>query len=132
MDGMMDLTMLHNQTVEELNQYETTYLEQKASDVYDNFMRAFVLEVSFMRNIQFDMTNILQRINDKKEENKRIAFDNLRKKMNEQRGIKDSLWGAYKKWTTSEVGVDINELFIAPKIRDKWKRVCEYYNEASM
>lgn len=25
-DGMMDLTMLHNQTVEELNQYETTYL----------------------------------------------------------------------------------------------------------
>ncbi len=66
-DGMMDLTMLHNQTVEELNQYETTYLEQKASDVYDNFMRAFVLEVSFMRNIQFDMTNILQRINDKKE-----------------------------------------------------------------
>ena len=42
-DGMMDLTMIHNTTVEELNEYESVYLEQKANDVFDNFMRAFVL-----------------------------------------------------------------------------------------
>lgn len=40
---MMELTMLHNQTNEEVSEYETVYLEQKANDVYDNFMRAFVL-----------------------------------------------------------------------------------------
>ena len=42
-DGMMDLTMVHDQTAQELSEYETIYLEQKAKDVFDNFMRAFVL-----------------------------------------------------------------------------------------
>lgn len=65
-DGMMDLTMQHNSTVEQLNEYETYYLEQKALDVYDNFMRAFIFEVSYNRNMQNDVTSILTRVNDKK------------------------------------------------------------------
>lgn len=40
---MMDLTMLHNQTLEELYNYEDVHLEEKANEVFDNFMRAFVL-----------------------------------------------------------------------------------------
>lgn len=63
---MMDLTMQHNSTVEQLNEYETFYLEQKALDVYDNFMRAFIFEVSYNRNMQNDVTSILTRVNDKK------------------------------------------------------------------
>lgn len=59
--------MLHHQTLDELNEYETVYLEQKASDVYDNFMRAFVLEVSFIRSMSFDVTSILQKVNDRKD-----------------------------------------------------------------
>ena len=59
--------MLHNQTLEELDDYETSYLEKKANDVFDNFMRAFVLEVSFIRNMQFDVTAILQKVNDSKD-----------------------------------------------------------------
>ena len=58
--------MLHNQTLEELDEYETIYLEQKAHDVFDNFMRTFVLEVSFIRSMQFDVTSILQKVNDNK------------------------------------------------------------------
>lgn len=130
-DGMMDMTMLHNKTVEELNEYETTYLDQKANDVYDNFMHTFFLEASHVRSIQFDVTSILQRIYDKKDEHKRISLDNLRRRRNQERGIinnsgtKDSFWGSYKKWTSSEGGgVDINENCINPRIRDKWRRVC--------
>lgn len=42
-DGMMSLTMTHNQILQALDEYETVYLEKKGSDVFDNFMRAFVL-----------------------------------------------------------------------------------------
>ena len=73
-DGMMDLTMLHNETLEELDEYEKIYLSAKANDVFDNFMRTFVLEVSFIRSMQFDVTTILQKLNDNKDENKRISI----------------------------------------------------------
>lgn len=90
-------------------------------------MRAFVLEVSSMKNIQHDMISILQRVNDKRQENKKVAFDNLHFKM--EKGLKDSLIGAYKKWSNQDIGVDINEVYISPKIREKWRSVCEYYNQ---
>ena len=92
--------MLHNQTLEELDDYETSYLEKKANDVFDNFMRAFVLEVSFIRNMQFDVTAILQKVNDSKDENKKLSIDSLRKRMEKDKGLKDSIWASYKKWTT--------------------------------
>jgi hypothetical protein len=85
-----------------------------------------------MRNIQFDISKILQNINEIKEENKKILFENLKKKMNLEKSLKDSFWGTYKKWTTSNVDIDINDHFIQPKIRDKWRRVCEYYNEVCL
>lgn len=50
--------------------------------------------------------------------------------MQKEKGIKDSLWDSYKKWTTPEHDIDISENYINSKIRDKWKRVCEYYNQA--
>ena len=52
--------------------------------------------------------------------------------MEKERGLTESLWKTYKKWTTPETGVDINEIFFSSRIRDKWKRVCEYYNSAAM
>lgn len=61
---MMELGIVYNQTVNELHKYEEMNLEQKANDVYDNFMRTFVLEVSFIRSMQFDVSTILQKIND--------------------------------------------------------------------
>ncbi len=33
--------------------------------MFDNFMRVFVLEVSFIRSMQFDVGNILQKVKDK-------------------------------------------------------------------
>lgn len=80
-DGMMDLTMLHNQTLEELDNYESIYLEQKANDVYDNFMRTFVLEVAFIRSMQFDVTGILQKVEERRDEGKRVEIEGLRKRM---------------------------------------------------
>ena len=121
---MMDLTMLHNQTVQELNEYETIYLEQKANDVFDNFMRAFVLEVSFIRSMQFDVGNILSRVNDGRDEKKRLSMESLRKRIEKEKGVKQSLWDTYKKWTMPETDVDINEGYVSPKVRDKWRRVC--------
>lgn len=93
-------------------------------------MRAFVLEVSFIRNMQFDVTTILQKVNDKKEEYKKISIIALNKQMEKEKGIKQSFWDTYKKWTQTENGVDIKEPYITNRLRDKWKRVCEYYNEA--
>lgn len=40
---MMNISILHDQTLLELEDYENVYLEKKANDVFDNFMRAFVL-----------------------------------------------------------------------------------------
>jgi hypothetical protein len=37
-------------------------------------MRAFVLEVSFIRSMQFDVGNILQKIKDKQEEHRKVAL----------------------------------------------------------
>ena len=50
--------------------------------------------------------------------------------MDKDKGIKAALWESYKKWTTSEYDIDISENYINPKIKDKWKRVCDYYNQA--
>lgn len=93
-------------------------------------MRTFVLEVSFIRSMQFDVTAILQKVNDNKDENKRVSIDALRKRMDKDKGIKESIWESYKKWTTPEHDVDISETYVNSRIRDKWKRVCEYYNQA--
>ena len=60
---MMELTMTHNIIIKDLEDYETVYLENKGLQVFDNFKRAFVLEVSFIRNMQFDVGNILQKMN---------------------------------------------------------------------
>jgi hypothetical protein len=57
------------------------YLEQKGSDVFDNFMRAFVLEVSFIRSMQFDVGTILQKVKDKQEEHKKVALESLKQRM---------------------------------------------------
>lgn len=62
---MMELTMTHNQILKNLDDYETIYLERKGSDVFDNFMRAFVLEVSYIRSMQFDVGTILQKVKDR-------------------------------------------------------------------
>jgi hypothetical protein len=91
--------------------------------MYDNFMRAFVLEVSFMRNIQFDITKILQNVNEVKEQNKEMMYENLKEKMKEKGG-KSSLWGTYKRWIAGEPDIDITDHFIQQRIKDKWKRVC--------
>ena len=73
-DGMMELTMTHNQILRDLEDYETVYLERKGSEVFDNFMRAFVLEVSFIRSMQFDVGTILQRVKDRQEEHRQVAL----------------------------------------------------------
>jgi hypothetical protein len=66
-DNMMNIAVLHDQTLLELEDYEHIYLERKANDVFDNFMRAFVLEVSFIRSLQFDVGTILQKVKDRQE-----------------------------------------------------------------
>ena len=38
--------------------------------------------------MQFDVTAILQKVNDKKDENKRVSIDALRKRMDKDKGIK--------------------------------------------
>lgn len=80
-DGMMVLTMTHNHIMRALDEYETVYLERKGSDVFDNFMRAFVLEVSFIRSMQFDVGTILQKVKDKQEEHKKVALESLKQRM---------------------------------------------------
>ena len=50
--------------------------------------------------------------------------------MEKDKGLKDSIWESYKKWTTPDMDIDITEHFINSRIKDKWKRVCEYYNQA--
>lgn len=37
---------------------------------------------------------------------------------------------AYKKVSGSFL-IDINEKYISERVRGKWSRVCEYYNEAN-
>ena len=71
-------------------------------------MRAFVLEVSFIRSMQFDVTEILQKLDENKNENKRISFDALKKRMEKEKGLKDSFWASYKKWTTPQYDIDIS------------------------
>lgn len=73
-DTMMNISMLHDQTLLELEDYENVYLEKKANDVFDNFMRAFVLEVSYIRSLQFDMGTILQKVKERQEEQRKIGI----------------------------------------------------------
>jgi len=80
-DGMMELTMTHNQILRDLEEYETVYLEKKGSEVFDSFMRAFVIEVSFIRSMQFDVGTILQRVKERQEEHRKVALDALRTRM---------------------------------------------------
>ncbi len=57
--------MTHNQIIHDLDDYQTVYLQRKGSDVFDCFMRAFVLEVSFIRSMQFDVGTVLQRVKER-------------------------------------------------------------------
>ena len=127
---MMQLTMEHNRILQDLDEYETVYLERKGSQVFDNFMRAFVLEVSFIRSMQFDVGNILQRIKDKQEQHKKVALEALKLRMRKEgSSVKTFIKDAYKKITNSYL-LDIPEPYINQRIKDKWKRICEYYNSA--
>lgn len=75
------------------------------------------------------MTGILQKVKDKQEENRNIALEKLRKGMKKDKSkIKGFFWDTYKNLTKSSF--DISEPYISSRIRDKWKRVCEYYNKA--
>jgi hypothetical protein len=38
-------------------------------------------------------------------------------------------WKTYKKFINSSE-IDIKEHYISPRVREKWQRVCQYYNEA--
>jgi hypothetical protein len=51
----MELTSLHYETIKLLGQYETTYLEDKASAVYDRFIQAFIGEGFFLRSLNNDI-----------------------------------------------------------------------------
>ena len=128
-DGMMELTMTHNQILRDLDSYETVYLERKGSEVFDNFMRAFVLEVSFIRSMQFDVGTILQRVKDKQEEHKQVALEALKKRMAKEASVGTFLKDAYKK-LTDNFFLQINEGYISERIRNKWLNVCDYYNSA--
>jgi sulfur relay (sulfurtransferase) DsrC/TusE family protein len=91
-------------------------------------MRAFVLEVSFIRSMQFDVGSILQRVKDHQEQHRKVALEALRTRMAKENSkvavfIKD----AYKKVSNSFM-IDINEKYISERVKGKWSRVCEYYN----
>ena len=124
---MMELTMTHNQILRDLDDYETVYLERKGSEVFDNFMRAFVLEVSFIRSMQFDVGTILQRVKDHQEEHRQVALEALKKRMNKEASMKTFIKDAYKKLTDNFL-LQINESYISERIRSKWANVCDYYN----
>lgn len=99
---MMNISMLHDQTLLELEDYEHVYLEKKANDVFDNFMRAFVLEVSFIRSLQFDMGTILTKVKEKQEDQRKLVIEELRNSMKRENSkIGNFIWSAYKKWIDS-------------------------------
>jgi fumarylacetoacetate (FAA) hydrolase family protein len=105
-------------------------LEKKGSEVFDHFMRAFVLEVSFIRSMQFDVGGILQRVKEQQEEHRKVALDALRSRMKKENSqVAAFLKDAYKKVSTSFL-LDISEKYINERVRGKWSRVCQYYNEA--
>lgn len=94
-------------------------------------MRAFVLEVSFIRSMQFDVGGILQRVKEHQEEHRKVALDALRTRMRKENSqVATFLRDAYKKVSSSFL-LDINEKYINERIRGKWSRVCQYYNEAN-
>ena len=120
---MMELTMTHNQILRDLDDYETVYLERKGSEVFDNFMRAFVLEVSFIRSMQFDVGTILQRVKDHQEEHRQVALEALKKRMNKEASMKTFIKDVYKKLTDNFL-LQINEsyiclLYTSPSPRDQ-------------
>lgn len=127
---MMNISMLHDQTLLELEDYENVYLEKKANDVFDNFMRAFVLEVSFIRSLQYDVGTILTKVKEKQEEQRKVVLEELRNSMKREGSkIGSFIWSTYKKWIDNS-DFDIKEHYISPRVREKWQRVCEYYNDA--
>ena len=128
---MMELTMTHNHILKTLEDYETIYLEKKGSEVFDNFMRAFVLEVSFIRSMQFDVGTILQKVNDRQEEHKKVALQALKvRMMKETSSVTAFIRDAYKKLTNNFL-LEINEPYINQKIKSKWSNICDYYNGAT-
>lgn len=40
-----------------------------------------MLEVSFIRSMQFDVGNILQKVKDRQEEHKKVALESLKERM---------------------------------------------------
>lgn len=101
-DSMMNISMLHDQTLLELEDYENVYLEKKANEVFDNFIRAFVLEVSYIRSLQFDMGTILTKVKEGQEEQRKVVIEELRNSMKRDNStIGSFIWSTYKKWIDS-------------------------------
>ena len=70
--------------------------------MFDNFMRAFVLEVSYIRSMQFDVGTILQKVKDKQEEHKKVALEALKvRMMKETSSVTTFIRDAYKKLTNN-------------------------------
>ena len=65
-------------------------------------MRAFVLEVSYIRSMQFDVGTILQKVKDKQEEHKKVALEALKvRMMKETSSVTTFIRDAYKKLTNN-------------------------------
>jgi sulfur relay (sulfurtransferase) DsrC/TusE family protein len=91
-------------------------------------MRTFVLEVSFIRSMQFDVGGILQRVKEHQEEHRKVALDALRARMRKENSkVASFLRDTYKKVANSYL-LDIDEKYVSERIRSKWSRVCQYYN----
>jgi hypothetical protein len=94
-------------------------------------MRAFVLEVSFIRSMQFDVGTILQKVKDKQEEHKKVALEALKIRMRkETSSVTAFLKDTYKKLTNNFI-LEINEPYINQRIKNKWGTICDYYNSAA-
>ena len=106
---------------------ETKFLESKANNVFDNLMRVFILELSFMKSTEFDVNNILKKIKDEQETNRKIALEEFKSSttQSEQFYLTKYFWNKYKEFT--KFNHSALETHMTPEMQHKWSEALSVF-----
>lgn len=90
-------------------------------------MRVFILELSFMKSTEFDVNNILKKIKDEQEKNRKIALEEFKGTTvnSEQFYLTKYFWSKYKEFT--KFNYSAFETQLTEEMQHKWSEALSIF-----
>lgn len=89
-------------------------------------MRVFILELSFMKSTEFDVNNILKKIKDEQQNNRKVALEEFKATTKSQKFyLTKYIWDKYKEF--SKFNFSITDSIIPSDMQHKWNEAMNIF-----